>query len=85
MTYSIELSRSAHKSLKDIPHADVKKIKTNIEKLKKDPLPPGCEKLEGNDHLYRIRSGNYRLIYQIFNTRLVILIVKIGHRREVYR
>ncbi len=85
MTYSIELSRSAHKALKDIPHGDVKKIRDKIEKLKKNPLPNGCEKLEGNDTLYRIRSGDYRVIYQIFSKRLIILIIKIGHRREVYR
>lgn len=85
MTYSVELSRSAYKALKNIPHADAKKIRDKIEKLKKEPLPHGCEKLEGNDDLYRIRSGDYRVIYQIFNKRLIILIVKIGHRREVYR
>lgn len=85
MNYSIELSRSAYKALKDIPHADVKKIRDKIEKLKKDPLPNGCEKLEGHNDLYRIRSGDYRVIYQILNKQLLILVVKIGHRREVYR
>lgn len=85
MTYSIELARAAHKALKDIPQADVRKIRNKIEKLKKEPLPSGCEKLEGNDDLYRIRSGDYRIIYQIFNKRLMVLVVKIGHRREVYR
>ena len=85
MTYSIELSRLAHKALKNIPHSDVKKIRDKIEKLKKDPLPNGSEKLEGSDDLYRIRSGDYRVIYQIFNKKLFILVVKIGHRREIYR
>ncbi len=85
MTYTIELSRSAHKALKDIPLSDVKKIRNKIEKLKKEPLPHGFEKLEGNDDLYRIRSGDYRVIYQILRKQLFILIVKIGHRREVYR
>jgi mRNA interferase RelE/StbE len=85
VTYSIELSRSAHKALKDIPLADVRKIRDKIEKLKKEPLPNGCEKLEGKDDLYRIRSGDHRVIYQIFSKRLFILVIKIGHRREVYR
>ena len=84
MTYNIELSRSSHKALKDIPLADVKKIRDKIEKLKKEPKPNGCEKLEGSDDLYRIRSGDYRVIYQIFNKKLIILVVKIGHRREIY-
>lgn len=85
MIYSIELSRTAHKALKNIPHADVRKIRGKIEKLKKEPLPGGCEKLAGNDDLYRIRSGDYRIIYQILKKRLVVLVIKIGHRREVYR
>lgn len=85
MTYTIELSRSAYKALKNIPQADVKKIRDKIEKLKKAQLPPNCEKLEGSNDLYRIRSGDYRIIYQIFNKKLLILVVKIGHRREVYR
>lgn len=85
MIYSIELSRIAHKALKDIPHTDVRKIRDKIEKLMKEPLPNGCEKLAGNDDLYRIRSGDYRIIYQILKKRLIILVVKIGHRREVYR
>lgn len=85
MTHSIELSRSAHKALRDIPHTDVKKIKDKIEKLKKDPFPHGCEKLEGSDGLYRVRHGDYRVIYQVVKRKLIILIVKIAHRREVYR
>ena len=85
MIYGIELSRSALKALKDIPLADVKKIRDKIEKLKKEPLPNGCEKLEAHDDLYRIRSGDYRVIYQIFRKKLIILVIKIGHRREVYR
>ena len=85
MIYSIEVSRAAHKALKDVPHADVRKIRNKIEKLKEEPLPNGCEKLSGNDDLYRIRSGDYRIIYQVLKKRLIILIVKIGHRREVYR
>lgn len=85
MIYNIELSRNAYKALKDIPYTDVKKIRDKIEKLKKEPLPHGCEKLEGNEDLYRIRSGDYRVIYQIFSKKLIILVVKIGHRREIYR
>lgn len=85
MTYSIELARAAHKALQDIPQADVRKIRNKIDKLKDEPLPNGSEKLEGNGNFYRIRSGDYRIIYQIFNKKLIILVVKIGHRREVYR
>lgn len=85
MIYTVELSRIAQKALKDIPQADVRKICDKIEKLKKEPLPNGSEKLAGNDDLYRIRSGDYRIIYQIWKKKLIILVLKIGHRREVYR
>jgi mRNA interferase RelE/StbE len=85
VTYSIEISRAAHKALKNIPLSDAKKIRDKIEKLKSDPLPNNSEKLEGSDDLYRIRSRDYRMIYQFFKKKLSILIVKIEHRREVYR
>lgn len=85
MTYTIELSRAALKALKPIPKSDLKRIQTKIEKLKYDPTPQGCEKLANNDELYRIRSGDYRIIYQIHNKALIIIVVKIGHRREIYR
>ncbi len=54
-------------------------------KLKNNPFPSGCEKLSGNDYLFRIRSGDYRILYHVENKKLLILIVKIGHRREIYR
>jgi mRNA interferase RelE/StbE len=85
VTYNIELSRGAYKSLKSIPQSDVRKIRDKIEKLKNDPLPHGSEKLEGSNDLYRIRSGDYRVIYQVVRKRLFVLVVKIGHRREIYR
>ena len=85
MNYKIEVSRAAYKALKDIPLADLRRIHSKIEKLKKEPFPNGSEKLEGNEELFRIRSGDYRVIYQVLKARLLILIVKIGHRREIYR
>jgi mRNA interferase RelE/StbE len=56
-----------------------------IRGLATDPRPPGCEKLVGVEDLYRIRVGDYRIIYQIQTAVLLVLVVKIGHRREVYR
>jgi mRNA interferase RelE/StbE len=53
--------------------------------LASDPRPPGCEKLAGMESLYRIRVGDYRIVYQIQDEVLLVLVVKIGHRREVYR
>ena len=85
MTYKIELSRSAQKQISELPHNEIKKIAKRIDKLASNPLPPGHEKLKGQEEIYRIRQGDYRILYSIFEARLLILILKIGHRREVYR
>ena len=85
MTYKIQFSRAAAKELQEIPGSDLKKLSKKIEKLAENPLPPGHEKLKGKDAIYRIRQGDYRILYSIFDKTCVILIVKIGHRREVYR
>lgn len=86
MTYTIELTHIALKNLEDIPKSDLKKIQKKIDVLATDPRPRKMEKLSGSDdNLYRVRSGDYRVIYRIFDKKLLILIVNIGHRREVYR
>lgn len=85
MIYSIEFSRSAEKQFADVPRSELKKIAKRIDKLALDPFPPGHEKLKGLDDLYRIRQGDYRILYSIFEAKLIVLIVKIGHRREIYR
>lgn len=85
MTLKVEFSRAAEKQLENIPSSDQKKIVKKAEKLADNPFPSGHEKLKGEDHLYRIRQGDYRILYSVFEKKLLILIVKIGHRREVYR
>ncbi len=85
MKYTIEFSRAAEKQFSDISPVERKKIAKRIEKLQEDPLPPGHEKLKGSEDMYRIRQGDYRILYSILGKKLVVLVVKIGHRREVYR
>lgn len=85
MTYKIEFSRAAEKRLADLPQVDQKKISKRIDKLASNPFPSGHEKLSGHEDLYRIRQGDYRVLYTVVETKLVVLVVKIGHRREVYR
>ena len=85
MTYKIEFSKAAEKQIIDIPRVELKKLARRIDKLALDPFPSGHEKMKGHDDLYRIRQGDYRVLYTIFEKKLLILIVKIGHRREVYR
>ncbi len=82
--YSIQFKASVRKDLRKIPKKDVLKILTKIESLADNPLPPQAEKLSGDDK-YRIRQGNYRILYQIEDDILLITVVKVGHRRDVYR
>ena len=82
--YEVRLKRSVAKDLRAIPVKDVARILRCIEALKVNPRPTGVEKLSGQEK-YRIRQGVYRIIYEIRNQELIIVVVKIGHRREVYR
>ncbi|MCP4746742.1 MAG: type II toxin-antitoxin system RelE/ParE family toxin [Desulfobacteraceae bacterium] len=82
--YEIFFKKSVWKDLKKIPKADLKKILLRIEKLGNDPRPEECEKLTGKE-LYRIRQGRYRIVYSIQDNELTVWIIKIGHRKEVYR
>lgn len=81
--FKIEFKSSVWKDLDGVPRADRIRILRRIERLADDPLPPGCKKLSGLER-YRIRQGNYRILYSIEHDRLVVVVVKIGHRREVY-
>jgi mRNA interferase RelE/StbE len=83
-SYSVFVTRSAAKELEEVPTKDRQRIVRRIEGLADDPRPAGCEKLSGDDK-YRIRQGDYRILYEIEDTRLVVTVVRIGNRREVYR
>jgi mRNA interferase RelE/StbE len=82
--YKIYFRESVQKDLKQIPQNDVKKIFNRVYLLESEPRPYGCEKLKGQER-YRIRQGDYRIIYSIIDKELVIWIVKIGHRKDIYR
>ncbi|MBN2294250.1 MAG: type II toxin-antitoxin system RelE/ParE family toxin [Pirellulales bacterium] len=83
MRFEIKILRSAQRSLSRIQSQDRERIIETIRALAGEPRPHGCIKLSGRD-AWRIRIGNYRVIYEIHDNNLVILIVAIGHRREVY-
>lgn len=83
--YKIEIPKSVEKALGKLPTHIREQIERRIEKLAEEPRPTGCEKLAGEDSLYRVRQGDYRVIYEIHDKVLVVLIIKIGHRRDVYR
>jgi len=85
MTYRIEFRPAAFRDLGRLDQAVREKIAANIDSLGQDPRPPGVEKLQRRDKRYRLRIGAYRVIYEIEDEVLLVLVVRIGHRREVYR
>lgn len=82
--YKIEIKESAVKEFNSIPKKDLKKIVQKIRSLSDNLRPNGCVKLSGQER-YRIRQGDYRILYSIENEILVVYVIKIGHRKEVYR
>ena len=82
--YELRFKASVAKDLRDIPKADVRRILARVETLRDDPRPPGCEKLSALER-YRLRQGNYRILYTVADAGVVVEIIKVGNRREVYR
>lgn len=82
--YELRFKASVAKDLRGIPKADVLKILAKARTLCDNPRPPGSQKLAG-DERYRIRQGDYRILYTIADALVLVEVVKIGHRREVYR
>lgn len=84
--YRIELDRRVKKDVKSVPPQDMERIKAAISNLSSNPRPPGCKKLKGkNYHYFRIRVGDYRIVYTIEDQVLLIIIVRVGHRKEIYQ
>ena len=83
-SFEVTFKQSVAKDLRQIPKKDVAIILKRIETLRTEPRPPGVEKLSGQEK-YRIRQGVYRILYEIQNNELIVVVVKIGHRRDVYR
>jgi mRNA interferase RelE/StbE len=81
--YTVLILPSAQKQLDKLPNAIATRIEDKMLDLENDPRPPGCKKLKGRD-AYRIRIGDYRVIYEIHDGRLVVTVITVGHRREVY-
>jgi len=83
-SYKLVIKKSVAKDLRPIPNKDVARILERIETLQENPRPSGCEKLSGLER-YRIRQGIYRIIYEVMDERLIVTIVKVGHRKQVYK
>ena len=84
MTYRVEVRPAALKALREIDPADARRIQGAIALLAQDPRPPGARALQGRPGL-RVRVGNYRIVYAIQDDVLLVIVVTLGHRREVYR
>lgn len=83
-SYELVFKKSVAKDLRAFAKQEVERILQRIRSLADDPRPAGCEKLSGQER-YRLRQGAYRVIYEIEDARLIVLVVKVGHRRDVYR
>lgn len=82
--FELVFRRSVARDLRGIPKQDLARILKRIESLRDDPRPPGCEKLSGQER-YRVRQGVYRILYEILDSRLIVTVVKVGHRSQAYR
>ncbi len=84
--YRVLIKPSAAKEIETVDQKkDRQRIVAGIRSLADDPRPPGCEKLAGEDDRYRIRVGRYRVIYAVGDAQLVVFVVRVGHRKDVYR
>jgi mRNA interferase RelE/StbE len=83
-SYRLLIKPSAIKELEALPTKDRRRIITRIQSLATEPRPHGCEKLSGAEH-YRVRQGDYRVVYSVHDEAGTVVVIKVGHRRDVYR
>ena len=83
--YEIEISRTAERQLRRLPRADQVRVARAMLALADHPFPRGTRKLAGYDDVFRVRTGRYRILYSVSGRTLVIVVLKVGHRRDVYR
>ncbi|MFQ5674247.1 MAG: type II toxin-antitoxin system RelE/ParE family toxin [Nitrospinales bacterium] len=85
MAYAVQISPAAARQIRKLSRSVQRKIVKRLEALEAVPRPPGAVKIKGGENLYRIRTGDYRIIYEIRDQVLVVLILKVGDRKEIYR
>lgn len=83
--YSIEFVAAAERALANIARRDQKRIALRIDALAQDPRPPGSRKLVGGTNEYRIRSGDYRVVYSVEDRKVLVIVMRIAHRKDIYR
>ncbi len=85
MAYQIRIKSQAEKALAKIPNPHRRRIVQAIDALARSPRPEGCKKLTGADDAYRIRVGDYRIVYEIVDKVLMVYIIRVAHRKDIYR
>jgi mRNA interferase RelE/StbE len=85
MTYRIEVKPQAERALAKIPNPHRRRIARAIDALARNPRPPGSAKLAGSDDAYRIRVGDYRIVYQVLDKVLIVYIIRVAYRKDIYR
>ena len=83
--YTVTIKESALKALRKIPKLAALQVSGRINELSVNPRPVDCKKLKNAGNLYRVRSGNFRIVYEIFDGKLIVFVVKVGHRKDVYQ
>ena len=83
--YEVLIARRASKAIAALPRRDQQRVRAAIDLLAETPRPPGCVAMKGEESTYRVRVGDFRILYEVRDSELVILVVRVGHRREVYR
>lgn len=83
--YRLEIARSAEKTLFKLPKEALVRVLSAIGALAAEPRPAGCRKLAGLEDVYRIRAGVYRIIYEVHDDLILVKVLKVGHRKDVYR
>ena len=85
MAYRVEFTHRAGKQFSSLERSVQLRLKPQIDSLSENPRPRGAKKLSSSENLYRIREGDYRIIYQVQDEILLILVLKVGHRKDIYR
>ncbi|PHJ68651.1 RelE/StbE family addiction module toxin [Nostoc linckia z18] len=85
MSYEVEIAPAAKRQIKKLPRDVQQKLVAKLEELVFEPRPDGVKKLEGSENLYRVRLEKYRIIYEIQDSLLLVTVVKVKHRRDIYR
>jgi mRNA interferase RelE/StbE len=85
VNYDVLIANRARKEMEGIPSPALETVEQKILSLGGDPRPPGCKRLKGNDRTWRVRSGNYRILFQIDDSEKTVTVIRVGHRKDIYR